>query len=210
MRWNRQPSDLVERTRLRRAALRYARYGWPVLPGGVRTGDRFVCGRPGCPTVGVHPAADHSEATADLGRVARHWQDSAHAVLLPTGRAFDVLDVPTRLGRQVLDLLRLHAAVNPQLHRGPVASTPTGRYMFLVRVGDPLCPELESCLDVVRHSEGSWIPAPPTRMIEGRVRWVLSPEEALRRLPDSYPLQELVVDALGVLRRPTRTYPQAA
>jgi hypothetical protein len=71
--------------------------------------------------------------------------------------------------------------------------------MFLVRPGEPLRPELDNRLDVVRHGPGSWIPAPPTRLLEGPVRWAISPEETDWRLPEPYPLQRLLVDALQVL-----------
>lgn len=204
MRWNSRPpivtSALVDRARLRRAALRYAEYGWPVTPGAALAGDRFACGRPGCPTTGAHPALDRWEAaaTTDAARLAGWWRERAHGVLLATGSAFDVLDVPARLGLDVVNLLRLHAATpGGGRSRGPVAVTPTGRWMFLVRPGDPLCPELEACLDVVRHGAGSWIPAPPTRTVEGRVRWQISPMQVMLHLPTSYEVQELLVDYLG-------------
>jgi hypothetical protein len=120
-------------------------------------------------------------------------------VLLATGRTFDVLEVPAYLGQHVLDASRPHHGVTvPGLDRvrGPVALTPGGRWMFLVRPDDPLRPELDQCLYIVRHGHGSWIPAPPTRLPEGTVRWVVSPEEARWQLPESYAVQELLVDAL--------------
>ncbi|MFD0788406.1 DNA primase, partial [Micromonospora azadirachtae] len=80
--------------------------------------------------------------------------------------------------------------------RGPVLVTPTGRWMFLVRPGDPLRPELEHCFHVVRHGPGSWVPAPPTRLPEGAVRWAVAPEQARWQLPDSYLVQNILIDAL--------------
>jgi hypothetical protein len=41
------------------------------------------------------------------------------------------------------------------------------------------------------------LPAPPTRLPEGRVRWIVPPEEVAWRLPDSYALQRMLVDALA-------------
>ena len=199
MRWNARPpfapSMLVDRARLRRAALRYAAHGWPVTPGAVLAGHRFVCGRAGCPTTGAHPALDGWEETAstDLPHVAAWWQDQAHTVLLATGVAFDVLDVPTRLGMRVFGANRLGAGMGGTA--GPVAVTPTGRWMFLVRPGDPLCPGLEESLDVVRHGRGSWIPAPPTRTAEGRVRWAVTPEQMRWQLPSAHLVQDMLVAA---------------
>ncbi len=205
MRWNARPpivpSVLVDRTRLRRAALRraalrYAAHGWPVTPGAVLAGHRFVCGRAGCPTTGAHPALDGWEQTAstDLPRVAAWWQDQAHTVLLTTGVAFDVLDVPTHLGMRAVGANRLDAGMGGG-STGPVAVTPTGRWMFLVRPGDPLCPGLEESPDVVRHGQGSWIPAPPTRTVEGRVRWAVAPEQVQWQLPSAHPVQDMLVAA---------------
>jgi len=188
---------VLDRLRLRRAALRYAAHGWAVLPG--------------CPTTGDHPATDAwaDDASTDAARVARWWRRRPHSVLLATGVAFDVVEVPATLGLRVLGTARLHADVLGHQHadaRGPVAVTPGGRWMFLVRAGRPLRSELECCLDVVRHGLGSWIPAAPSRMPEGRVRWAVPPEQARWRLPESDGVQALLVDALDVLgRRPTTT-----
>lgn len=186
----------LERVRLRRVAVRYAVHGWGVTPGACLARSRFVCGRAGCPTVGCHPALENWEhaASTDPARVAAWWRSRPHAVLLPTGHAFDVLEVSTHLGRHMLDAVRAHPA-DAGVH-GPVAVTPTGRWMFLVRPGDPLRPELEECFHVVRHGCGSWIPAPPTRLPEGAVRWAVAPEHAHWRLPGSYCLQSALVDAL--------------
>ncbi|SDZ04614.1 Bifunctional DNA primase/polymerase, N-terminal [Micromonospora pattaloongensis] len=198
MGWS-ERSPLV-RARLRNRALRYADHGWEVTPGACLSRGRFVCGRPGCPTIGCHPALERWEqaATRDPRQVAAWWQRHPHAVLLATGRAFDVLDVPTHLGLWVLGAARLHARIAGSDRgrvRGPVAVTPTGRWMFLVRPGDPLRPELADSLDVVRHGRGSWVPAPPTVLPEGPVRWVVAPEETRWQLPASYAVQDMVVDA---------------
>ena len=210
MRWSPRPpfirSVVLDRSRLRHAALRYAEHGWDVTPGAHLAGDRFACARPGCPTIGCHPALERWEeaATCDTAKVADWWRRAPHAVLLPTGRAFDVLEVPAHLGLRVLGAARLHASVlgpgRGQV-RGPVAVTPTGRWMFLVRPGDPLRPELDDSLDVERHGAGSWIPAPPTRLPEGLVRWSVSPEVTRWRLPDSYAVQGMLVDAVGAASR---------
>ena len=177
----------LERVRLRRVAVRYATHGWEVTPGACLARSRFVCGRPGCPTVGCHPALEDwaGGASADPARVATWWRSRPHGVLLPTGRAFDVIEAPAYLGREVLDRMRPFAGGTGATtsFRGPVAVTPAGRWMFLVRPGDPLRPELEHCFHVVRHGLGSWIPAPPTRLPEGTVRWAVAPEQAHWRLP---------------------------
>jgi hypothetical protein len=155
------PSGVIERLRLRRAALRYAAHGWAVLPG-------------------------------------------SHPVLLATGETFDVLEVPASVGLRALGAARLHADVlGPDRagDHGPVAVGPAGRWMFFVRPGTPLRSELDNRLDVLRRGRGSCVPAAPSRMPEGIVRWVVSPDQVHWRLPDSVAVQAMLVDALSVLGR---------
>ncbi|AEV82437.1 DNA primase [Actinoplanes sp. SE50] len=175
--------DRLDRVRLRRAAQTFAGHGWAVAPGAVLTGPRFDCGRPGCPITGCHPAVDSlaEAATTDPGRVAAWWRRRPHNVLLTTGERFDVLEVPALLGRPVAD----RAA-------GPVAVTAGGRWMFLVRPGCPLRAELDLRQDVVRHGHGSWIPAPPSRMVEGPVRWVIPPSQVDWAPGDPGRIQEML------------------
>jgi hypothetical protein len=212
MQWtNRRPIgrwEYVDRLRLRRAALRYAAHGWPVTPGAYLTGDRFACGRAGCPIMGCHPAIEswEDESSTDAARVTYWWRRRPHTVLLATGWKFDVLEVPATVGLRALGAVRLHTGVlgpEPGDARGPVAVTPTGRWMFLVRPGAELRPELAACLDVLRHGRGSWIPAAPSRTPQGPVRWAVTPEQTGWHLPGSQAVQALLVDALDALgRRP--------
>jgi hypothetical protein len=167
------------------------------------TGHRFACGRPDCSIMACHPALESWEdaASTDAGRVHGWWRHRAHSVLLPTGGAFDVLEVPAALGLRVLDSERTDA-------RGPVAVTAAGRWMFLVRPGVPLRSELEHRLDVVRHGRGSWIPAAPSRMPEGPVRWAVPPERTQWRLPDAETVQTLLAEALGTAPAARPTVPR--
>jgi hypothetical protein len=219
MQWsNRQPFvppavldrlTFLDQGRLRRAALRYAAQGWAVIPGARLKGHRFTCDRPGCSIMGCHPVIEswEDDASTDPGRVTRWWRRRRHPVLLATGGRFDVIEVPAVLGLRVLGTSRLHAGVlGPERAdgRGPVAVTPDGRWMFLVRPGRPLRSELDHRPDVVRHGRGSWIPAAPSRMPDGPVRWAVSPEQVQWRLPESDGVQALLVDALGArARRPS-------
>lgn len=184
---------VLARMRLRRAALRLAAHGWPVTPGACLRANRFDCGRVGCPTTGCHPAVEawQQAATRDRQRINRWWRDTPHSVLLPTGVSFDVLDVPAPLAILVTRSGRWSGPV-----RGPVATTPTGRWLFLIGPGEPLLPELVGRWEVVLHSRGSWVPAPPTQLPEGTVRWSVSPAETGGRLPDSVRVQRLLVETL--------------
>jgi hypothetical protein len=158
----------LQRLRLQRAARRYAGHDWPVIPGARLCGDRFDCDQVGCPTVTCHPAmADwEQEASLDPARIARWWQHTDYGVLLATGHSFEVLEVAGPLG--------WHLAREA---RGPVAVAPPQRWFFLMRAGDDLVPDLAENSSVVLHRAGSWIPAPPTPLPDGGVRWVTRPGE---------------------------------
>lgn len=182
----------LARLRLRRGALRLVTHGWPVAPGAPLCTDRFNCGRAGCPTQACHPAVERWEHAIcyEPASVAGWWRRAPYSVLLPTGQVLDVIEVPAPLGAMVLTGPRTRGA-------GPVMATPTGRWMFLVRPGQPLLEGLARRLDLVRHTDGSWVPAPPTRLVEGAVRWVVSPAEVGWRLPDGAALQRRLTAALA-------------
>jgi hypothetical protein len=176
--------------RLKRAAVRLVSHGWPVAPGAPLRAGRFDCGRPGCHTQTCHPALDQWQQVTcrDPGAAAAWWSHTAYSILLPTGGVLDVIEVPAPLGAAALG--------GPRGAPGPVAATPAGRWMFLVRPGEPLSAALARRLDVVRHAQGSWVPAPPTRLVEGPVRWVVSPAEVRWRLPESGAVQHRLKAAL--------------
>ena len=180
-----------QRSRLRRAALRYADAGWPVIPGAYLTGSgqrrRFDCGAPKCRTVACHPALVgwENEGTTDDVKIDAWWAERAYSVLLVTGIAFDVLDVPASMGRRAM------SANRPV--RGPVAATSSGRWMFLVRPGHTLLPELERDPEVILHGWHSWVPAPPSLQVGGRVRWLIHPAEFHWRAANPYSVQALML-----------------
>jgi len=192
---------LIDLPRMRHAAMRYGRHDWPVTPGARLHNGRFVCDRAGCPTLTCHPAIEQwqASASADRRQIAHWWRQQPRTVLIATGGTVDVLDVPAYLGLWVLKLAHVHNQVlGPRRRqlRGPLALTPTGRWMFFVQPGTHLRPELAEHPDVLLHGAGSWVPAPPTRMLEGPVRWSVSPSEVHWRLPDALAVQALVADAL--------------
>jgi hypothetical protein len=186
---------LLDRLLLRRAALRFAAHRWAVLPGS------------------SHPARGSGavEPSVNTRRVATWWRRRAYPVLLVTGGSFDVLDVPAAVGLRALGAIRLRADVlGPEVAdgRGPVAVGPTGRWMFFVRPGLPLRPELANRLDVVRHARGSWVPAAPSRLPEGVVRWAVSPGKVHWRPADATAVQASLVEAVEALgRHPARRRP---
>jgi len=172
------------RLRLRRAAQTLARHGWAVTPGGYFNGKRMACDRPTCWATSCHPLLPDWETRAEAGE---WWREKPHSVLLPTGRVFDAIEVPELVG----------CAVKGPC--GPIAITPAGRWIFLVRSGTALRPELADCTDIVAHGQGSWIPAPPTLLPEGPVRWHLAPKQVDWQLPHPDEVQTALVAALVAL-----------
>ncbi len=165
-------------------------WGWDVVPGArvrhalARPG--CSCGAVGCPAPGAHPVDPELVIPAGtpldeaLDAWAAAWaRTPGAAVLLPTGKAFDVLDVPQPAGR--FALLRLERLGLPL---GPVAAAPHGRAWFLVAPGTAAAlPELlyrtgwdGARLDLRCLGPGGHITAPPSDHGGlGPVRWLRPP-----------------------------------
>jgi Bifunctional DNA primase/polymerase, N-terminal len=169
---------------------------WPVAPGAYLVPDERMqqacsCGRPDCPTPGAHPCNPWwpAQASPDPATVEWYWTCHPQApIVVPTGYAFDVIDVPESAGMSALERLdRLG------LRLGPVLATGDGRMQFLVVPGAAKHVHniltglrLGVRLDLECRGEGDFIFAPPSRLGTGRyVRWVREPAEENRRLPDA-------------------------
>ncbi|SEQ28338.1 Bifunctional DNA primase/polymerase, N-terminal [Streptomyces radiopugnans] len=182
-------------------AVRYTREQlWDVFPGAwLETAGgipRCSCGAANCGAPGAHPMRPDwaAQATGGATAVRRMWADRPHAsVLLPTGRAFDAIEVPETTG--CLALARMERM---GLASGPVTGTPDGRMLFFVLPGGAArLPDLvrglgwsPSGVDMTARGDGDWVAAPPTRVgARGAVLWVRQPEDAGHRLPD---IEEIV------------------
>ncbi|MDH6113005.1 hypothetical protein P3T36_006098 [Kitasatospora sp. MAP12-15] len=181
------------------AAAEYAgHWGWTVALGTAPRGagtTRCTCARPHCAAPGLHQGRGATPRELPPGAAAHEvralWGAGAEAtVLLPAGRAFDVLDVPEPAGlRALVRLERMGTQV------GPVLAVPTGRLLFFVTRGTaPLLPDLlyrmgwdDAALDLVCHGEGSYVAAPPTVLgTLGPVRWLRRPcRESATRPPEA-------------------------
>ena len=214
--------DAVIRGRIRRsagrladAAARYASIGWLVCPGtyvparvqrSAEPGRSCSCDRIGCPSPGAHPVSPAWQvlASTDPDLVAHWWLTTPDAnVVLVTGRVFDVLDVPARIG--VAALARMERS---GLRPGPVAISAGDRAYFFVRTrGAPadesewwschLDCEPEEVADVSGlrwHCRDSYVLAPPSRCgSSGIARWLREPGSY--QLPDGVPVLELLADS---------------
>ena len=213
--------DAMQRVRRRRggdrlavAAAAYAARGWPVCPGAHlrsrqpgSSGRACSCDRVGCPAPGGHPLSPawQIQASTDPAIVAGWWTVLPQAsIVLVTGRAFDVLDVPARAGLLALDRMA-RAAITP----GPVAVSADDRALFFVAaraaaVADDdewwschldCVPETLPAVTGLRwHCRDSYVVAPPSPLARGETaRWVREPGPAA--LPDALRLLEFLADA---------------
>ncbi|WP_396446274.1 bifunctional DNA primase/polymerase [Actinomadura sp.] len=199
------------RNRMAAAAREYADLGWPCFPGAHVGGDRACsCDRIGCPDPGAHPvsAAWAHQATVDAEVIERWWAKRPEAnIILPTGRVFDVFDVPAAAGAAALDRIE-----REDLPVGPVASFGDERHLFFVATRGAPADEDEwwSChLDTLPedvaetpgmrwHCRDSYVVAPPSVLPYGReVVWLRAPGRGRGRdaLPDPLRLLEVLADA---------------
>jgi Bifunctional DNA primase/polymerase, N-terminal len=212
--------EAVQRRSRRRAAPRaaaaaaYAAMGWPVCagaypPGRAQHGEMLracSCDRIGCPAPGAHPMSPawQVEATVDAATVEHWWVACPEAnVILATGRAFDVLDVPASEGATALALMD-RSSVRP----GPVAISAGNRALFFVASrGTPAdedewwtchldCePETNAEVAGLRwHCRNSYVLAPPSR--DGgatKAHWLRPPDGG--PLPDGLRLLGFLADA---------------
>lgn len=198
------------------AALRYAALGWPVCAGARptnshhrATGRACSCDRIGCPAPGAHPLSPawKLQASADPAIVGQWWTTLPRAnVVLATGRAFDVLDVPVKAGIAALTRLS-QAGVTP----GPVALSAQDRALFFVASRAALAEDDEwwschlDCLPEVVpavaglrwHCRDSYVLAPPSLLSNGlTAKWIIGPgAKSQGPLPDALRLLEFLADA---------------
>ncbi|MEU5213511.1 bifunctional DNA primase/polymerase [Streptomyces sp. NPDC020742] len=178
-------------------AVRYAEERhWDVFPGAWLEhdgeGPRCSCRAGDCSAPGAHPTAPGwaGLASGSATAVRRMWSKQPRAsILLPTGRAFEALDVPETAG--CLALARMERM---GLTLGPVTRTPHRRMLFLVLPGASVkVPALvrsigwsPAGLDLICRGEGEYIAAPPTRIgAHGSVQWARRPTASNRWLPDA-------------------------
>lgn len=196
------------------AAREYAALGWACVPGAhpLIDGDRACsCDRMGCPDPGAHPvsAAWARQASTDAELLKKWWNDRPQAnIILPTGRIFDVFDVPAEAGAMALARIAATAPrPGPNSPAGPVALVGEDRHLFFVATrGAPededewwschldCSPETITETPGMRwHCRDSYVVAPPSALPDGgEVSWIRPPGRA--PLPDPVRVLELLAD----------------
>lgn len=170
-----------------RAATAVAEYtglwGWDVVPG--TPPRRHARATPLDPALTIPGGTTSDRAVAAWTRAQAHTPGAT--VILPTGRRFDVIDVPQAAGRRAV--LRCERMALPL---GPVAVAPHGRAWFLVAPGAAAeLPALlyrmgwdGALLDLRGLGPGGHITAPPSDHGGlGCVRWLRPPDLATAATP---------------------------
>jgi len=201
------------RRALTRTAVSAVAAGLPVVPGAwwSASGRRFECDLAGCPRTGPHPAVHHDPATGPPGAglmvhalrdreaVPARWTRQPYTVLVPTGEACDVVDVPAHLGRALATRLDARSALGPVISAG-------SRWFFLAAPGGQLAAVGG---DVLVHGHGSWIMLPPSLGPGGSpTRWLVRPARYGWELPE----RDVVIRALAPVSVPVQrsTLPSGA
>lgn len=157
-----------------RAAVCYAEQAWPVLPGSVFDGRRYVVASTCRVTDGLRPVLPRDQASADARTVAQWWRVTtplAPSVLVRSGRAFDAVSVSRELAIEVIKTSVFRDSP------GPVTLRPDqGRAYFLIGRGQAVLPPDDARPTVVETvPSGAWLAMPPTRTAVGAVSWLASP-----------------------------------
>ncbi|WP_438388090.1 bifunctional DNA primase/polymerase [Actinopolyspora saharensis] len=185
------------RIELRVQVLELASRGWSVFPGtypvvGGWDGHESTGALSGREDVVEGPLPIRRNWTGELvgaDNVAAWWSERPYSVLLATGTDIEAIEVDADHGRRTARALR--ASGSPV----PIAATPHGRWYFLTTGGQQLNGELAD-EGVVLHSEGSWIPLPPSTFPEGILHWRVKPQMCDWRLPDPDHVQEALLTGL--------------
>lgn len=160
-------ADAEPRADLPAAAMRYATvFGWPVFP--LVPGEKRPLTRHG-----------FKDATTNPDQVRRWWTDTPAANIgLPTGLAFDVIDVDVPAGTLPwLDLVDTGGV--PDVH-GWVSTASGGTHAYIEPTGGGnLAGSIAPGIDY--RGQGGFVVAPPSRRADGRTwSWTLAPSPVIR------------------------------
>lgn len=149
--------------RLGEAAVVYAEWGWPVFP---------------LLPEQKRPATRHGfkDATTDLDRIRAYWKQNPMANIgIPTGRAFDVIDVDLPDGPESLARMKNL----PDIH-GQVRTASGGRHLLVEPTGRPNGARIFPGIDY--RGAGGYVVAPPSWLgsTAQQWKWITKPSPEVR------------------------------
>jgi P4 family phage/plasmid primase-like protien len=187
-------------------ALKYASYGWPVLPlhTAIKRGDVWVCScqhLEKCASPGKHPRSHQSlfpngvlSATTDPDLIKKLWSKWPQANIgVATGlKSFDAIDVDLPEGPDTLrDLEMIHGDIPHTMEQitgsggRQIFFKPTGKLTNKVKFADGL--------DI--RSDGGYVVVPPSRHVSGnRYDWEASSHPGVASLAD---MPQWIVDLVA-------------
>lgn len=152
---------------MKSAALQYISWGWPVfplLPKGVKSKSGVV-------SDGKMPATPNGfkDATTDSKRIAKFWdRHPDYNIGLPTGHAFDVIDIDPDKGGVASFSLCLDAKRIPDTH-GVVVTSSGGLHLYIPATGKGNRAGVEPGMDY--RGKGGYVVAPPSTLGERGRSW---------------------------------------
>jgi len=170
-------------TSLLTAALAYVARGWPVFPCAVR--EKVPHGK-----MAPHGFKD---ASTDSDQIRAWWATEPEANIgLPTGHAFDVLDIDGPEALEALESVGGPAIVKEvdgllvcdDDVEGPTVSTPRGWHCYVEPTGKGNTVNLGGLAGVDWRGRGGYVVAPPSRKADGS-SWTWMTSTALDLGPDT-------------------------
>ncbi len=205
----RERSDQPPTARLATVAVRYATYGWPVLPLHTPTVGGCSCPTAGCGSPGKHPRTRHGlhDATVDPDQVRAWWARWPEANIgVATGARSGLLVLDIDLPDGPASLHRL------ETDRGPLPdtcrqTTGSGGHQLLFAHPNTTVANRTGLLPGIDvRGDGGYIVVPPSRHATGaRYRWT----DRLPAAPAPGWLLDLVAERDRTSSPPARTPPDA-
>jgi hypothetical protein len=179
------------RRTLRTAALSFVEQGWPVVPGPLCDGLRYIGAGSARGVRATAPVVPAEGGSLDVRVVEHWWAERPYTVLAPLGVAFDVLCAPTLLATVATGLPMFRDNLCP------VAMSPQGA-RFFVKPGGVLSPDLAGVRGVEILRRGAFLPLPPSRVVGGSMSWWITPAAAAG-IGDAETVQAALLAAAGTL-----------
>lgn len=149
--------------KLKAAALAYASWGWPVFP--LKAGQKVPATKNG-----------FKDATTDKDRLARWWDRNPHSNIgLPTGHAFDVVDVDAPKGWPSYAQM-VESGALPDVH-GHVHTAGGGYHLYVPATGEGNRAGILPGVDI--RGLGGYVVAPPSQDPRGRYVFLRRPSPVL-------------------------------
>jgi len=161
---------------LKRAALYYANYGWPVIPLHSMKDGRCSCGRVRCDSPGKHPTTKHGpkDASRNSIQLATWWDARPDANIgVRTGRnaGIVVIDVDPRHGgdESLAELVREHGELPATVE---ALTGGGGRHLVFKHPGGTIRNRSNMRPGIDVRGDGGYIVAPPSNHASGgQYRW---------------------------------------